>query len=1275
MSQEKPDEKISTGPNDTSVGLSGSEPAKNKDTDKSRTTIDSAAEIPVGDKIGWKRVSELDTKTDIKNFQYDEILKELYYNDLWLYSGVVFVSLFSTWFIVLCGGGIGWIIILCAFIATYLNNSVTRFYRNVKSDVSREIAKVKLEEDDEKVEWLNEFLRRFWLIYEPVLSTSIIQIADVVLAASTPGFLDSLKLTNFTLGTKPPTIESVKSYPKEADDEVIMDWKISFVPNDLSDMTKAQLVKKVNPKVILTVRVGRGIVGTGIPILLEDMTLTGLLRVKLKLIPNFPHVETIDLCFLEEPVINYVLKPIGGETLGFDIGIIPGLSSFIRDQVHATLRPMMYAPRSYTLATEHLLYGFPIESSIGVLKLTFKDAKSLRNAETFGTSDPYCKVLLQSADIKAVGKELTRTKYISNSLNPVWNETHYLLFNNLNDSIKFQIYDSNGSFSTDSLLGDNIYPLENFAKNPNQSNSTIPVMHAGKQRGELNFDAIWYPIVKTKDNEPVPESNTGILKFNIHQAKKLDPRFSMVGLYNPYVELKFNGKDVFRSRTFRRSNDPTWEEFFEIFITDKKGAKLELNIRDERDFAEDPLIGSWSMSVDEFLRVNGESKIDWFDVKNARSGKIRLSCQWKPVILDHVPENSGNAEPLGIVKLHIKKATDLKNVAQLRGKSDPYIRIMLNSTYRGRTNVRNDNLNPIWDEYFYIPIHSLEEKLFLHCFDHENHGKDRNLGFTEFELKGLIKESDDGKLVPAEREPINNAAPLDTKGSLFYSVSFHPVLIKEGEIKEEENKENNINVLEYQSGILIININQANYKKKHTYIEVFVDDNHFPVYNTLISEQEPHWYEDTDVFIKNLDSSKIKFNIKENSKSIGKVESNVKKLLEECLNDDKSIQLPIQGMGNFKLDIGLNYIPVKYHVESDENINNKYDEHINKYDAENINNIEHSHLENKKGHAANAITDGVSKVGSRLGLLKKKDKKSKEEIKTEEDITPDKSKDDEVVPKSKEIEQESIPPNPQENSAANHVKEEKQKQSEEAKPYNIDFKQIEENRESTIRHVEFEEKPPSKSAEFERKQDEGSRSSEENGVINNKSNRISTYSLNPSGEIVGEPGSLTIIVFEAKNLIAVSSGGKTSDSYVKVKMNGKKDIFKTSVIKKSTSPKWDEHVTLSIRGDPVSFLFCVRDRNYLSKDVELGQYELHLWDHIRFNEYAKDIWVPLSKGNSQLHIKLNFIPSTQNSSNGQVNETNNSNGVNLRLSGNYDKQVNGNNGHGLTSKFSIRRKK
>lgn len=65
------------------------------------------------------------------------------------------------------------------------------------------------------------------------------------------------------------------------------------------------------------------------------MAFSGLMRIKIKLQLPFPHVERVEISFLEKPTIDYVCKPIGGEMLGFDINFIPGLESFILDQIHA----------------------------------------------------------------------------------------------------------------------------------------------------------------------------------------------------------------------------------------------------------------------------------------------------------------------------------------------------------------------------------------------------------------------------------------------------------------------------------------------------------------------------------------------------------------------------------------------------------------------------------------------------------------------------------------------------------------------------------------------------------------------------------------------------------------------------------------------------------------------------------------------------------------------------------------------------------------------------
>lgn len=157
-----------------------------------------------------------------------------------------------------------------------------------------------------------------------------------------------------------------------------MDWAISFTPNDLQDITPRQAAKRVNPKIVLAIRLGKGVVSKALHVLLADMSFTGRMRIKLKLMTNFPHVQTIDMSFIEKPTFDYVLKPFGGETFGFDINNIPGLAPFIRDQVHANLGPMMYDPNVFTIDLQALLSGNPLDSSIGVLKVQIWDARGVK---------------------------------------------------------------------------------------------------------------------------------------------------------------------------------------------------------------------------------------------------------------------------------------------------------------------------------------------------------------------------------------------------------------------------------------------------------------------------------------------------------------------------------------------------------------------------------------------------------------------------------------------------------------------------------------------------------------------------------------------------------------------------------------------------------------------------------------------------------------------------------------------------------------------------------
>ena len=225
--------------------------------------------------------------------------------------------MFATRFMTLLGFGWGWLILLLAACATYYSTSMARVRRRARDDIQRELVQTRLASEHESAEWLNHFFQRFWIIYEPTLSSTVVSTVDQLLSTNCPSFLDSLRLSEFTLGNKSFRIDQVRTFPKTDEDIVMMDWAVSFTPNDISDMTPREVKKKVNPKIVLSVRFAPT---GGMPILLEDLSFSGQMRIRLKLMSNFPHVQLVDFTFLEPPTFDYVLKPIGGEHFGIDVG-------------------------------------------------------------------------------------------------------------------------------------------------------------------------------------------------------------------------------------------------------------------------------------------------------------------------------------------------------------------------------------------------------------------------------------------------------------------------------------------------------------------------------------------------------------------------------------------------------------------------------------------------------------------------------------------------------------------------------------------------------------------------------------------------------------------------------------------------------------------------------------------------------------------------------------------------------------------------------------------
>jgi Ca2+-dependent lipid-binding protein len=315
------------------------------------------------------------------------------------------------------------------------------------------------------------------------------------------------------------------------------------------------------------------------------------------------------VCFLERPQFDYVCKPLGGDTFGFDINFIPGLESFIQEQIHANLGPMMYNPNVFPVEVAKMLAGTPVDQAIGVLQIQFHGAAGLKNPDPLAsTPDPYATVSI------AGRQELGRTKTISDNANPRWNETVNIVISSLKDDLNLKVFDFN-DYRKDKELGMATFALDKFEQDDEFTNESLPLMLNGRARGQIQCDLRFFPVLegtKLDDGtvEPPPESLTGICKFTVAQCKELDASKSTIGQLNPYAVLLLNGKEVHISKKLKRTNNPIWQDATkELLITNRKAAKLGLVIKDDRDLATDPIMGTYQIKLDDLMELSNKGQV------------------------------------------------------------------------------------------------------------------------------------------------------------------------------------------------------------------------------------------------------------------------------------------------------------------------------------------------------------------------------------------------------------------------------------------------------------------------------------------------------------------------------------------------------------------------------------------------------------------------------------------------------------------------------------------
>lgn len=773
-------------------------------------------------------------------------IMETFYNDWYhnisLIVGTCFMSwLFAYWgfswwslgFIFFCSGTV--------FAAEY-----RRFIQSARDDLKRITVEETLLERTETTLWLNSFLSKFWVIYMPVLSQQVKDIANPTLAGVAPGYgIDALSLDEFTLGSKSPSIKGIKSNTKAGKDVVEMIWSFAFTPNDVSDMTQREAKQMINPKIVLGVTLGKSFVSKTLPVIVEDVNVAGKMRVVIKFGQTFPDIKIVSVQLLEPPLMEFALKPIGGDTFGLDVmSFLPGLKTFVKTMINANVGPMLYAPHHLDIDVEELIAA-QANDAVGVLAVTIASAQDL-NSSGFVTNsvDPY--ICFKPEKPSPGAQADLRTTIKSNVKSPVWNETKYLLLNDLNQKLTISCFDFN-DLRKDTIIGSVEIDLREMLQNPVMENVTSDLMRGLQREGRLNYSLHWFSVKKEKDEmngdvvvtdngarynsgedkeadaetknekqkkEPVfdqtkdeeddyedEETDAGIIKITLQSIKHLIDKETSSGSLSPSAVLYVDGKEVKKFRTLKRIDEPSWGETVEVFVPSKSDGELSLKVFDESHGK--TAISTYTASLD---RALASLELGQTSVKGDPRGDIFMNLEWKPLRITGAFA-AGNAvkDPIGSLRVHVR---DVKVVSDLAGVGDidPYFTILVNGHVNYKSSHFSENSNPMFNKVIYIPIVSDSQSISLDVYDYQSVGKDRTVGGTMIPLGDVVKEdAKTGKYRAIDKSEeviklyLKNRKLKQSGDYINVSLSFVPIipvcspeeadLVKEKVKKLEEKKE------------------------------------------------------------------------------------------------------------------------------------------------------------------------------------------------------------------------------------------------------------------------------------------------------------------------------------------------------------------------------------------------------------------------------------------------------------------------------------------------------
>ncbi|XP_056858816.1 synaptotagmin-4 [Raphanus sativus] len=493
----------------------------------------------------------------------------------------------------------------------------------------------------QKLNWLNFELEKIWPYVNDAASELIRSSVEPVLEQYTPAVIASLKFSKLTLGTVAPQFTGVSILENESG------------PNGIT--MELEMQWDGNPKIVLDIKT---LLGVALPIEVKNVGFTGVFRLIFKpLVDEFPCFGALSYSLREKKGLDFTLRVVGGELTS-----IPGISDAIEETILDAIEDSITWPVRKIIPILPGDYSDLELKPVGTLDVKLVQAKDLSNKDLIGKSDPYAVVF-----VRPLPNKTKKTKTISNSLNPIWNEHFEFVVEDVSTQhLTVRVFDDEGVGSSQ-LIGAAQVPLNELepgkvkdiwlklvkdlvvqrdTKNRGQVQLELLYCPLGKESGFKNpfnpnysltiLEKVLKPESEDSDATDVKSSQSpkkkdvivrGVLAVTVVAAEDL-PAVDFMGKADPFVVITLKKAEAkSKTRVVPDSLNPVWNQTFDFVVEDALHDLLILEVWDHDKFGKDK-IGRVIMTLTRVM-LEGEFQ-EWYALDGAKSGKLCIHLKWTP---------------------------------------------------------------------------------------------------------------------------------------------------------------------------------------------------------------------------------------------------------------------------------------------------------------------------------------------------------------------------------------------------------------------------------------------------------------------------------------------------------------------------------------------------------------------------------------------------------------------------------------------------------------------